>query len=280
MRIAVLALSVLLALPGNMAAAAPSRLDPSPDAPGRLVVNAVFHDYLDRLVGAQIETAVVDVDSDGVGEILARFVHSGACREGMARCRTTLIRHVDGRWRIVLDRPADGVEIDGPRGKWEFSDVIIDGVRWQWRDRSYRPSLDGLGSALEMAPLPRSAVPGIAVAFGTGATRLASDGGSEIGFEFARPDLSQSGEFLLVRMTGDVGCGDGGGCPVRLLQRDGENWKSIMAASSIGEIGVSNVFRSGRRDLVLGTGRGFAVMGWSGSGYGVADVIEAIGGRN
>lgn len=47
-----------IALLSGPAVSAATPLDPSPDAKGRSVVNAVFRDYLSQLVGVQVQTAV------------------------------------------------------------------------------------------------------------------------------------------------------------------------------------------------------------------------------
>lgn len=250
-------------------------LDPSPDAKARPVVNAVFREYISRLVGVQIETAIVDIEGDGVGEIVARFVHTGSCRSGMNQCRTVVIRYDSGKWGIVLDRPADKIDIPKPTGRWNFVDVSVDGAKWTWNEKAYGPAMSGLGQKVEFAPIPAATVAPVAVAFGAGATKLAADASSGISFEFARPKLSEKGDHLLVRMKGGGACGDVAGCPVRLLEKEGDTWRPILSGSTKGDVMISRVVRDGRSDVVLGTTAGYVVMGWSGKSYGIADVVEA-----
>lgn len=256
-------------------AAAAIKLDPSPDAEGRKVVNAVFREYIAQRVGVKIETTVVDVEGDGVAEIVARFVHSGSCRNATSQCRTVVIRHNDRKWGIVFDRPTDELSIDKPRAKWNFTDIVADGMTWKWNGKAYSPTAGSFGTQVSFAPVPKESAAAIAAAFGQGAVKLASNSDSNVSFEYARPKVAQSGEHLLVRMKGDVVCGNPAGCPVRLLEKAGNSWTPILEASSTGGVEVARISRGGRNDIVVATDKGFAVLGWTGKSYGLADVIEA-----
>lgn len=264
-----------IALLSGPAVSAATPLDPSPDAKGRSVVNAVFRDYLSQLVGVQVQTAVVDVEGDGVAEIVARFVHTSSCRVGMTQCRTVVIRYDSQKWGVILDRPSDVIDIPKPTGRWNFGEIAVDGAKWNWNGKAYAPVLAGVGSKVDFARVPAATVGPIAVAFGAGAVKLAASPDNGIAFEFARPRVSEKGDHIIVRMTGKVACGDVVGCPVRLLEKDGDSWRTIMEGSSFGDVAVSRVARDGRADLVLGTKKGYVVMGWTGKSYGIADTVEA-----
>lgn len=265
--------ALAVALPSYAQDATPVRLDPSPDARGRNVVNAVIQDYIAQRIGIQVETGLVDIEGNGTAEIVARFVHSESCREKASRCRTVILRYgPDKTWKIVFDRPADTIALGKNRGAWTFSDLYVDGVRWTWKNVAYAPSR-GVGEKVTFSPVPRDTAVAIAAAFGQGATKLASAPDPVISFEFARPKVGP-GEHLLVRMKGEVACGDPVGCPVRLLEKDGSTWRPILEGATVGDVEVSKVSREGRNDIVLGTKHGYVVMGWSGKSYGVAEVVE------
>lgn len=271
-------LAIIAVLAASPVSASALTLSPSPDAQGRSVVNAVFRDYIAQRVGIQVETAVTDVEADGIAEIVARFVHSGSCRDKSSQCRTVVIRYGDDKkWGIILDRPADKIEVEKPAGTWLFTDILVDGVRWKWNGASYAPTPGSLGTKVDLSPVPKETAGVIASAFGPGAVKLVASGapGAGVSFEYARPKVAASGEHLLVMMKGDVSCGDISGCPVRLLEKDGNAWRPILSASSLGDVEVSRVTRSGRNDIVLRTEKGFVILGWGGSSYGIADVVEA-----
>jgi len=270
------ALAALAAIICSQAPALAVTLDPSPDAQGRAVVNSVFRDYLAQRVGIQVETGIVDVEADGVAEIVARFVHSESCREKGKQCRTVVLRHgPDKKWGIILDRPADRIEVPKAPAEWLFTEITVDGGRWKWNGKAYGPVLDGVGTKVVFAPVPKEMTGAIAVAFGQGAAKLAASPDSDVSFEFARPKASAQGEQLLVRMNGKVACGEAVGCPVRLLDREGDTWRPVLSGWSLGNIEISRVSRGGRNDILLGTGKGYVVVGWSGTSYGLADVVEA-----
>src|SRR5690606_37082130 len=121
------------------ALASPIAFDTSPDAPARRIVNVVFAQYLQERIGASVETAVLDLDNDGTGEIAVRFVHTASCAEGLKKCRTALISHERGDWKIVFDRYAETLEFRPHDGRIP-GPIIADGVPWKWsRGHAYAP---------------------------------------------------------------------------------------------------------------------------------------------
>lgn len=249
--------------------------DTSPSSQPRAVVNAVFRDYIGVLVGAQIETSVVDINSDGVGEIVARFVHSGSCRDGNKKCRTVMIRHNANKWGIVLDTYADKIDVPKTE-KYIFSVIDVDGVKWKWNSMSYAPLMDGIGDKVVFSPVPADMAQPLATAFGPGAVKAITAGNLGISLEFNKPNISSKDEYLLVRMKGATACGDLAGCPVRLLQKVDNAWQTVLEASSVGDVSISKITRDDHRDIVFGTKTGFVTMGWSGKYYALADTVEAV----
>jgi hypothetical protein len=258
--------------------AAPLAFDDSPRAQARTVVNVVFGDYLAQRVAAKVETAVVDLDKDGVGEIVARFVHSGSCTADMKVCRTVVIRHDNKNWRIVLDHPAATVEaLDGPNGV--PAPVKIDRVTWKWKYPTYAPTADGMGESVSMDRVPQNTVASLAPAFGVGAAKLiASD--PRYTLSFAKPKISDKDEFLAVTLDGGSACGEKTGCPVRILRKEKDGWRPVLSTSAASAVFLGSAQRGGYRDLVVDTKQGFAVYGWNGGKYILADRVEAPeGGR-
>ncbi|NTF17547.1 hypothetical protein G6L37_03990 [Agrobacterium rubi] len=258
--------------------AAPMVLDANPKAQARSVVNVVFGDYLAQRVAAKIETGVVDLDKDGVGEIVTRFVHTGSCTADMKLCRTTIIRH-DGRtWRVVFDHPTAQLEVlSGPNGV--PAPLKADRITWNWKFPTYAPSAEGIGERLSLDPVPASTIASLAPAFGEGASKLAA-ADPRHALEFARPKLSGKDEFIAVTLKGGSACGKQTGCPVRILRKEKDGWRPVLSTSATSSIFVGNAQRDGYRDLVVDTKNGFAVYGWGGNGYALADRVEAPeGGR-
>lgn len=274
MRGAIIAAAVAV-LSTFSAPASAVEFDVSPDSSARKVVNAVFRDYIGSIVGGRIETAVVDINADGVGEIIARFVHSGSCREQAKKCRTVMIRHNVGKWGVVFDHHTDTINVQ-PTRKFVFADIEVDGLKWKWNGASYAPTMAGLGDRMEFSPVPKDMAGPLSAAFGQGAVKAIAAGDLGIALEFSKPRLAPDGDFLLVRMKGDIACGDAAGCPARLLQKTGGTWQTILEAGSVGDVVVSKVVRGGHNDIAFGTPRGFVTMGWSGKHYALAEAVEAV----
>lgn len=257
------------------AAAAPIPFNEPPASQARKIVNVVLADYIAARTGVQIGVSVVDVDKDGTGEIVARFVHSGSCRSGMEECRTVVLRHdPDKNWQIILDKTTKEIEVVFAEADRDRpAPIRTDNVTWKWSYPSYKPVLETAGEPVVFKSLPESLVPQIAPAFGPGASKLVLAQG-DLSFEYAEPPVTASQKSILVRMTGLNACGALAGCPMRLLVQNGKSWTPVLQASAEPEVALSDIERDGYRDLVLSTKSGLVVMGWNGSAYAVADRLE------
>ncbi|MDW9478764.1 hypothetical protein GOB57_08605 [Sinorhizobium meliloti] len=265
-----LALAAFLATAASVSAG-PVALSDSPYAQARPVVNVVFGNYMRSLTGVQVQSAVVDLDGDGKGEVVARFVHSSACRDGTKACRTVVLRHMGGDWKIVLDRFADALDVstgyrDVP------APIKADRTEWTWDGSRYLPKVDSLGSAVTFRPVTDKARNSISKAFGQPAKLSAA--GIKVSYSYAQEGLSKGNDLMLVKMEGSVVCGKLNGCPVRVLKKEGDTWRPVLASATTGKVLTSKMTRQGYRDILLETKDGALQMGWTGSGYAVADRIE------
>lgn len=269
-----------LAASAVASAAAPSTIafDPSPDAAARRIVNVVFAEYLQQRVGASVETAVIDLDGDKTGEVLARFVHTGSCLDDLKTCRTVVMKY-QGRsgWKIVLDQPAASVAFQ-PDNMGVPAPLVIDGVAWKWGKGRYEPDGSALGKDVSFSDVPKESAGSYASAFGEGAKKLAA-GNFGVKLRYSSAKLADGKDTLVVTMNGKVACGDVTGCPVRILAKDGEAWKPVLSTSSKGKVAMADSVRGGYHDVVVETNLGYAVYGWNGSGYSVAKRLEAVKGE-
>jgi hypothetical protein len=265
-----LAFAALLATTSTVSAA-PVILSDSPYAQARSVINVVFANYIRGLTGVQIQTAVVDLDGDKNGEIIARFVHSSACRDGTKACRTVVLRHMGGDWKIVLDRFADALDVS--KGYRDVpAPIKVDTTEWSWVSERYKPKIDTLGSALAFTPVTEKARESVSKAFGQ-ASKL-SAAGIPVTYSYSQDGLSKGNDLMLVKMEGSTVCGQFSGCPVRVLKKEGDAWRPVLSSATTGKVLTSKMSRQGYHDILLETKDGALQLGWTGSAYAVADRIE------
>jgi hypothetical protein len=253
------------------ASATPVELSDSPYAQARSVINVVFGNYMRSLTGVQVQSGVVDLDGDGKGEIVARFVHSSACRDGTKACRTVVLRHMGGDWKIILDRFADALDV-GSGYRDVPAPIKVDATAWKWDGSRYRPEVATLGNALTFKPVTDKARDSVSKAFGQ-ASKL-SAAGIPVTYSYTQEGLSKGNDLMLVKMEGSVVCGKLNGCPVRILKKEGEAWRPVLSSATTGKVLTSKMSRQGYHDILLETKDGALQMGWTGSAYAVADRIE------
>jgi hypothetical protein len=258
-------------LVANPASAEVVKLSENPYDPARSIINVVFGNYLAGLTGVNVQSAIVNLDGDRNGEIIARFVHSSACREATKSCRTVLLRHMSGQWTIILDRFADSIEVG--RGYRDVpAPIKVDGKAWDWDGKRYLPEVAELGTPVDMKPVSDAAKATLSAAFGQSSKLEAA--GFPLSYKFTESGLSKNNDLMLVKMEGSSVCGKLNGCPVRILKKEGESWKPVLSSATTGDVYLSSMSRDGYKDIILETKDGALQLGWTGSAYAVADRIE------
>lgn len=270
-----LSLALVASLIAFTANAAPVELREQVNSRERELVNVMFSSYLADRVGAAVQTAVVDLDGDGVGEIITRFVHTNSCDADMQRCRTTISHFTKGRWNVVFDRYVAKID-DVQVGKRLPGNIVVDGMKWEWNPFSgaFGPTQDERWTSIDWQAVPASQSASYASFFGEGAGKLISaDRGVKI--EYSTTPISKKKDLVLLRLSGKAVCGAKTGCPVRVVKQTDGKWDAILSSSTMK--GASRVIteRDGYNDIILETSQGFAAYGWNGSVYTVADRIES-----
>ncbi|WP_315922642.1 hypothetical protein [Mesorhizobium sp. SP-1A] len=271
-RLSLILAASLIAITAN---AAPVELREQVNSRERELVNVMFSSYLADRVGAAVQTAVVDLDSDGVGEIIARFVHTNSCDADMQRCRTTISHFKDGRWNVVFDRYATKID-DIKVGKRQPDNIVVDGMKWQWDlfSKSFEPTKDERWTSIEWQEVPAAQTASYASFFGEGAGKLLATG-SGVKIEYSATPISKKKDLVLLRLSGKSVCGTKTGCPVRVVKQTDGKWNAILSSSTMKDASRVITERDGYNDITLETSKGFATYGWNGSVYTVADRIES-----
>lgn len=263
----------------NTASAAPVEFTDNPEKQQARIVRALFPGYIGQRSGMVLETAILDLDLDKTGEIVARFVHSKSCSEGLEKCRTVVLKHyrqgTGDSWKIIFDRHTSDIEFGEPR-RLVPAPVKADGVEWTYSYPSYRPVGVELSETVELAPVPPKNVKGIAGAFGVGAARLADNGSGYVSYEYGTAKTGDGTTLLVVKQKGKSACGDLTGCPVRVLRQKDGDWSTVLAAATVSGVSLTGDMRNGIPDLVTKTPKGFVIFGWADKHYGIVDRIEAV----
>lgn len=220
--------------------------------------------------GAHVETAMVDVDGDGVGEVVVRIVHGSTCDGSRQFCRTAVFRH-DGRtWRRVLDVPAKSLALGDADARGQRP-LIIDGDEVRTlKSGTFRVDAAASGATkVRFAPSVGAKAREIAASFGPGAVRLL-DGKADLKVSAGVAELdAKSGAQAVYRLEGSVACGLVG-CPVRTVVRKGGRDVVVLEGFAKGDVWVMGSGRDGVRAMVLDSAVGPVAYAFDGRRY-VAD---------
>ena len=277
-----LTLALTASIVAFCAQAAPIELREQIQSRERELVNVMFSNYLSDRVGASVQTAVVDMDGDGVGEIISRFVHTSSCDAQMERCRTTISRFADGKWAVIFDRYAKKIDEVFPRRRAAQTSVVlpgpivVDGQKWEWSpfSKSYSPNADTNWTAVEWVEVPSSQIASYASFFGeTTAKLLADSRGGRI--SYAKTPISKAKDTVLLKLEGEAVCGMRSGCPIRVIKQKDGKWETILSTTAMKDVSRVVTERDGLNDIAMSTSLGFAVFGWNGNNYSIADRIES-----
>jgi len=246
----------------------PFRTDPA--APEMASVVSVYGKFIKAHPGMRLETAMVDLEGQGVASIAVRFVSPDTCRGD--RCDTVVLHYSGSAWRPVFDHSAVALETAPPDPNPSsdgMSTLVVDGkVRWVWCgfDR-YMPDLGSLG---HLFPAGKTAAPDVARA------ARAAMGSSLQGFD--NPEFTQSPVVVdaaapmavpayWVRAYAAGLCGNAAGCPHTLLVRDAHGLKPVWTGFTIGPGAVLSDAPNGLRDVALAGPSGYGVLRYDGTQY-------------
>lgn len=271
-RLSIAIATSLMALSAN---AAPVELREQMNTRERELVNVMFSSYLADRVGTSIQTSVVDIDGDGVGEIIARFVHTNSCDAGLRKCRTTISRFTNGKWNVVFDRYAGKID-DVQVGKRLPGDIVVDDMKWQWDvySKSFAPTKDEKWTPITWQEVPDAQRASYASFFGEGAGKLVSSN-KNVKIEYSKTPISKKQDVVILKLSGQSVCGTKTGCPIRLIMNKDKKWASILSSSTTDDVSRIITERDGHNDIVMQSSNGFVSYGWNGATYTVADRIES-----
>lgn len=270
-------LALLALLAPSLAGAAEIPFRAAPDASEAGIVQALYGDFLASNRAVAVESALVDLDGDRVGEVAVRFRHASTCTG--ERCHTAVLRHDGSGWRVVFEKRtqtlATGAASPG-RGGANMAALVADGREvWRWDGRgSYRPLLDSIGTVVVAdKPADRTVAAAAAKAMQrdlAGPYAEATAIGGDVRFLATPIDIAASGRSWLVSVDSESLCGGVLGCPQIVLLPEGKGLRSALVTYGIGAVAVLATKSGGLHDLAFADGEGFRTMRWDGSAYRVA----------
>lgn len=266
------AFSLPLVLATQAALAAPEQIALKDDrtARERPTAEVLMSREIGSAPGARVETAMVDMDGNGVAEVVVRITHASTCDRSRLHCRTAVFRHDGREWRRVLDAPTRTLSLGEANERGERPLLLDDDEVRTLQSGSYRvdPKASGATRIRFAATSPAKARE-IAALWGPGAVRLL-EAKADLRVMAGTADLDgRNGGQPFYRLEGAAACGLAG-CPIRgVVRRDGREGV-ILEGFATGDVWVMGSGREGVRGMVLESATGTVAYAFDGRRF-VAD---------
>lgn len=282
MRRALLLAAGLAACAGT--AAAQQRAPAPPSGAGAVTFIVAPKNSFSREVAIAVNPEVKDVDfdvaqydlnADGRAEILIKLKGDKDCDvHDKARCRVVVMQETPQGWGKLLDRRAAQVTV-GNIGFGGFRSLSLDGREgFVYNGKTYRIDLAQTGRPLTFSDAPAQAKALLIAQFGDGARRL-----KDVSVKVASASLAEGKTLVFARLEGPGACGAAFGCPWRLLQPKDGSYTVVSQGMGGPDASILGVVRGGWRDLAVKQPNGYAVYGWAGERYVLAERINEEGRR-
>lgn len=217
-----------------------------------------------------LRTAIIDINSDNVSEVFARYQGAEDCTAEGA-CRTVGLRFVGDDWKVVFDSPAKSIETGAP-GFGAIKALVVDGISWTWQSNAYAIDVSSAGVPVAFSAAPSESAELLVYQFGQGALELFR-ANQRVTIEISGAQLAGDSTQVVARLGGPGVCGRVMGCPIRVLNVVDGQYSVLLEGYASGDVIISGSDREGWKDIMTAMPNfGFAVYGWDGERYGVADM--------
>lgn len=245
------------------------------DAPKNSFARDVAVAVNPELKDAAYDVAQYDLNGDGKAEVLVKLKGEKDCDESdKSRCRVVVMHETSQGWGRMLDRRANEVRV-GTIGFGGFRSLSLDGREgYVYNGRAYRIDMAQTGRPLTFTAAPTAAKPLLVAQFGEGARKLQ---GVEV--KVASATLSEGRTLVFARLEGPGACGAAFGCPWRLLQSKDGAYTVVSQGMGGPDVSILGVVRGGWRDVAVKQPNGYAVYGWAGERYVLAERVNEEGRR-
>ena len=269
----------LLVWISNQVQSAPVEFQSVEGLPEKSIIESVFSQYLATRPGIEVQSALIDFNHDGIGEIVARFIHPQSCFSDQLSCRTTILQHETSserqNWLVKFDSYANVLEILDQKDRG-LVHIDVDGLEWKFDQSEFQLVADSNSSVLVMESVPPESVEFIVHAFGFGATALTKADQTVISYSYAFVPTLDDSQLLVLSASGAFACGKLLGCPLRLIRKVANKWDVVLNASYRDTINIRSYHRDGMPDVSFDTPNGLTVFGWSGAQYNLVSQLEQL----
>ena len=244
----------------------------APQAQEAAIIRDIYPEFLRRNPTTRIQTALVDLNGDGIAEIAARFVGPATCADD--RCHTVVLMSQASIWRVVFERRTTGLALLPPprAAAGQMRDIVASGSeRWTWGAMRYLPQMQSLGRLVTgerpaVAGVINSARPALASSLSLDAAGNHRPGDLPIQWTQVEMDLRGARGMLVTANTFDY-CSPMLGCPTVILVMRGRDWVPAGLLSASGPIAVMATQTAGMADLAIPAAEGVTFFQWNGSEY-------------
>lgn len=223
----------------------------APTANVAKIVDGVYSSTIAREGSAKYQTALVDINHDGVAEIAVRFEYKDTCGDN-GKCLTAIIKYDSGSWQQVFSHRAKTLAVaDMPKGV--LANLRLDGTHvFEWVGGGYKPFIN---SYVTQVMNPDAEATGELQAEISKSLGAGSDG-----MLFKEFNAGAAGEVYA--LIGDE-------VPGRMLEGPFFVWSpslgTILKTYSHGMFGLSAKQHDGAPDIITSNNEGMETWSWSAS---------------
>lgn len=113
-------------------------------APETPLASAFFGGYAKTHPGTVLKTAAIDVNHDGIGEVVVQIDGKGTCNQ--SGCLTSILMHKGTHWSEIFHQHETEIGLKNTRG---FSEIVTPRGLWSWNGNSYQPDISSMWSVID-----------------------------------------------------------------------------------------------------------------------------------
>jgi hypothetical protein len=233
------------------------------------IVMDKYSNFLQSHKDIKIKAGLVDLNGDGVAEIVARFVSPETCTN--LECHTVVLMYRNNGWQVLFDHMTNRLDTgpvsSGPSAQ-NMASLIVNGKeKWEWTGGPlYEPDMATLGELItptDTTPTDISSVMANYLSVPVN-THMNSEtlpaGGTAGDIIIGTADFNASNNVYPL-LCGQVGCQH------VILAKYGTGYRLIGTPIFSGATVLLNTKTKGVRDLALGDSMGYSIWRWDGSVY-------------